>query len=39
MARPLGRETAGDFTQMRYIPLSAAAQVAAEIRRRLLAAA
>ncbi len=36
MARPLGREVAGDFTQMRYIPLSAAAQVTAEIRRRLL---
>lgn len=37
MARPLERGIAGDFTQMRYVPLSAAAQVAAEIRRRLLA--
>lgn len=37
MARPLEQGIAGDFTQMRYVPLSAAAQVAAEIRRRLLA--
>ncbi len=38
MARPLEAGIAGDFTQMHYVPLSAAAQVAAEIRRRLLLA-
>lgn len=36
MARPLEEGIAGDFTQRRYVPLSAAAQLAAEIRRRLL---